>query len=86
VNKHVFALILAVVGGYLLHEGWVAAHSLGGTVDYYSKGIAYKVAGRIQLPGFVLTFLGGAAFIGAAWWVLAAKRRSRSTKRRPSKR
>lgn len=71
-RRILLALLLAVCGGLLLHEGWVAAHSLGGTLDYYSKGIVYKVAGQIRLPGFALMFGGGALLVGAAWWMLAA--------------
>jgi hypothetical protein len=72
-SRSLFGLMLAVCGGYLLHEGWLAAHSLTGTMDYYSKGIAYKIGGHVRLPGFVITFVGGALFILAAWWVLRAE-------------
>lgn len=69
-------LLLAVAGGYFLHEGWVAAHSVAGTVDYYSKGILYKLLGRVRLPGYALTFLGGLLLVAAAWWLLSGKGRS----------
>ena len=76
------ALLLAAVGGFLLCEGWVAAHSLGGTLDYYRKGIAYKIAGQIHLPGFILIFGGGVMFVIAAWWVLPLGGRKKRRGRR----
>lgn len=81
-SRILFALLLAVCGGYVIHEGWVAAHSIGGTVDYYSKGIAYKIGGRIRFPGFALTFLGGAVFVLAAWWILSGDRQGGGRRRK----
>ena len=44
-SRPLLALLLAVCGGLLLHEGWRAAHSLAGNMDFYGKDIAYKIAG-----------------------------------------
>lgn len=82
--RYLYAVLLAAFGGYLLREGWVAAHSLAGSVDYYSKGIAYKIGGQIRLPGFVITFAGGILLLIAAWFLLVAE--SKSKGRRPSRR
>jgi hypothetical protein len=78
------ALLLAVCGGILLHEGWLAAHSLSGTLDYYSKGIAYKIDGYVRLPGFAITFAGGMLFVLAGWLMLDKGRGAAS--RKPSRR
>jgi hypothetical protein len=78
------ALLFAICGGFLLREGWLAAHSMVGSMDYYSKGIAYKIAGHIRFPGFALIFAGGVLFLFASWWTFTTDRRSigRRSKRR----
>jgi hypothetical protein len=79
------ALLLAVCGGCLMREGWRAAHSMVGNMDYYSKGIAYKIDGHIRLPAFALCFAGGLLLFATGWWVLAAEKHSgprRSTRRK----
>jgi hypothetical protein len=80
-KRYLAALLFAACGGILLREGWVAAHSISGTMDYYSKGIAYKIGGHVRLPGFVITFIGGILFVFAGWWVLRG-----SNGRKPSRR
>ncbi len=72
-----YAILLAAFGGYLLHEGWVAAHSLSGSLDYYSKGIAYKIGGHVRLPGFAITFVGGLLLLMVGWMLVVAGRKSR---------
>jgi hypothetical protein len=79
-SRPLVALLFAACGGLLLHEGWRAAHSLAGHMDYYSKGVAYKIDGHIRLPAFILCFAGGVLLILAAWGLLA--RAGRSTGRR----
>jgi len=74
------ALLLATCGGVLLREGWLAAHSLSGTMDYYSKGIAYKIGGHVRLPGFIIIFTGGILFVLTAWCVLETGRGSTGRK------
>lgn len=69
-KRYLVALLLATCGGILLREGWLAAHSVSGTVDYYSKGIAYKIGGHIRFPGFMITFAGGVVLVLAGWWIL----------------
>ena len=83
-SRPLLALLLAVCGGLLLHEGWRAAHSLAGNMDYYSKGLAYKIDGHIRLPAFALCFAGGALLVIAGWRILSAEKRS--SPRRSSRR
>ncbi len=84
--RFLYAILFAAFGGYLLHEGWLAAHSLSGALDYYSKGIAYKIGGRIRLPGFAITFVGGVLLLAASWLLLMAGRNARGRRRKPRKR
>ena len=53
------ALLLGAGHGFRLHDGWMAAHSVAGNLEYYTKGIAYKMDGHVRLPGFALCFAGG---------------------------
>jgi TRAP-type C4-dicarboxylate transport system permease small subunit len=83
-KRLLIALLLAVCGGFMVREGWRAAHSMMGNVDYYSKGIAYKIDGHIRLPAFALCFAGGLLLVATGWWILSAEKRSSS--RRSSRR
>jgi TRAP-type C4-dicarboxylate transport system permease small subunit len=83
-KRLLIALLLAVCGGFLVREGWRAAHSMMGNMDYYSKGIAYKIDGHIRLPAFALCFAGGLLLVATGWWILASGKRSSS--RRSSRR
>ena len=83
-KRLLIALLLAVCGGFLVREGWRAAHSMMGNMDYYSKGIAYKIDGHIRLPAFALCFAGGLLLVATGWWILTAGRHS--SPRRSSRR
>ena len=80
------ALFLAVCGGFLVREGWRVAHSVMGNVDYYSKGIAYKIDGHIRLPAFALCFAGGLLLVVTGWWLLTQRERSGKHKSRRRRR
>jgi TRAP-type C4-dicarboxylate transport system permease small subunit len=77
-KRILIALLLAVCGGFMVREGWRAAHSMMGNVDYYSKGIAYKIDGHIRLPAFALCFAGGLLMLVTGWWMLTQRERSRN--------
>jgi hypothetical protein len=79
-KRILIALVLAVCGGLLMREGWRAAHSMVGDMDYYSKGIAYKIDGRIRLPVFALCFAGGLLLFATGWWLLTQRERSKNHK------
>ena len=70
-KRLLIALLLAVCGSFLVREGWRAAHSMMGNMDYYSKGIAYKIDGHIRLPAFALCFAGGLLLVATGWWLLS---------------
>lgn len=71
--KKLIGLILVIVGGVLLFQGWSRQDSLAGDVAKVGAKVANKVDGGARVPQHVIYMAGGAVLLVAGAGLLLRK-------------
>lgn len=73
--KTIIAIVLIVIGGWLIYSGYQKQESLSGSFDSVSNKVASSVDGKTRVTSHTWYYIGGGVLVLAGLGTFVASRR-----------